>query len=124
MNDNGFDFGSHSCNHPYLTRMTENEILTEVLKSKYIIEDRINKSVKFFCYPYGDSDKRTQQIVKSCGYLGAFGGVDFSLGSKKKNLYDLKRMGTSHFSSIQDFQAGLLGTYQWYIKVRNLAGKA
>jgi peptidoglycan/xylan/chitin deacetylase (PgdA/CDA1 family) len=123
MRDLGFDFGSHTCSHPYLTRLTKNEIQTELLRSKAIIEERIDNLVEFFCHPYGDTDERTRQIAEACGYLGAFGGVDFGLANSKRNLYDLKRIGTAHFTSLQDFKAGLLGTYRWYIKAKKLMYK-
>jgi len=120
MSDNGIDFGSHSCSHRYLTRISKGELEAELLNSKSIIEARLKKPVRFLCHPYGDTNHRTQRIAKECGYLGAFGGLDFSLKNSSDNLYDLKRVGTAHFSSLQDFKAGLLGTYDWYIKLRGV----
>jgi peptidoglycan/xylan/chitin deacetylase (PgdA/CDA1 family) len=124
MSEHGIEFSSHTCSHPYLTQLGENEIRVELLKSKSIIEDKIHKKVDFFAHPYGDTDERTQRILKECGYLGAFGGVDFSLANSTENLYDLKRLGTAHFSSLWDLRAGLLGTYHCYIKAKGLLIRA
>jgi peptidoglycan/xylan/chitin deacetylase (PgdA/CDA1 family) len=120
MSDYGIDFGSHTCSHPYLTRMSKDELKTELLNSKSIIEARLNKPVRFFCHPYGNTNHQTQKAAEECGYLGAFGGLDFSLANSKDNLFNLKRVGTAHFSSLQDFKAGLLGTYDWYIKLKGM----
>lgn len=118
MSDYGIDFGTHTCSHPYLAQLSEYEIKSELTKSKLTIETRLNKPVEFFCHPYGDTNHKTQRAAEACGYMGAFGGVDFSLANSRDNLYDLKRIGTAHFSSLQDFKAGLLGTYDWYIKLK------
>lgn len=120
MSDFGIDFGSHTCSHPYLTRMSKDGLKAELLASKSTIEAKLKKPVRFFCHPYGDTNCETQQGAKDCGYLGAFGGLDFSLTNTKGNLYDLTRVGTAHFSTLQDFKAGLLGTYDWYIRLKGL----
>ena len=120
MSKLGIDFGSHTCSHPYLTKLSEDEVRSELLESKSAIETKINKPVEFFCHPYGDTNRKTQRMAEECGYMGAFGGLDFSLNNTKENLYDLTRVGIAHFSSLQDFKAGLLGTYDWYIKMKGL----
>ena len=120
MNHYGIDFGSHSCSHSYLTRISNEELKAELINSKSIIEAKLTKPTRFFCHPYGNRDRRTQRMAKECGYLGAFGGLDFSLANSSDDLYDLKRVGTAHFSSIQDFKAGLLGTYDWYIRLNRI----
>lgn len=120
MSASGIDFGAHSCNHPFLTRIPRGEQKKEILNSRMIIEERLNKPVTFFCHPYGDTNYQTQQVVRECGYVGAFGGLDYSLANSKNNLYNLKRVGTARFRSIQDFKAGLVGTYEWYIKMKRI----
>lgn len=122
MSDLGIDFGSHTCTHSHLTQLSYDEIKAELLKSKSIIEAKTNKPVTFFCHPYGDTNHQTQRAAQESGYLGAFGGLDFSLANSKDNLYDLERIGTAHFSSLWDFKAGLLGTYDWYIKIKKYLG--
>ena len=120
MSDHGIDFGSHGCSHARLTRLPRDEIRAELLKSKSVMEAKLNKPVTFFCHPYGETNKITQELTKECGYSGAFGGIDFSLTNTKDRLYDLTRVGTAHFSSLQDFRAGVLGTYGCYIRIKQL----
>jgi len=120
MNDYGIDFGAHSCSHPHLSKISKERLKNELLNSKWIIESQINRPVKFLSYPYSDFNRETTETARECGFLAAFGGVDFSLNNTKEDLYNLKRLGTAHFSSLQDFKAGLLGTYDWYIKLKRM----
>jgi peptidoglycan/xylan/chitin deacetylase (PgdA/CDA1 family) len=123
MSQNGIDFGSHTCSHPILTGLSQNEIQSELGKSKEIIEQKLDQPVRFFCHPYGIANLTTRDTAKKCGYLGAFGGLDFSLANSLERKYDLTRAGTNHFSNLQDFKAGLAGTYHWYIQLRKFFGK-
>ena len=120
MSEYGIDFGSHSCSHPFLTRLKGRELRDELLNRKITIEEKLKKPVKFLCHPYGDTNELTQRAAKECGYIGVFGDLDFSLSNSKDKLYDLSRIGTKHFTSLQDFKAGLLGMYRCYIKMKKL----
>ncbi len=120
MNDLGIEFGSHTCGHTRLTQLSEVEMETELVRSKAKLEAKLNKAVTFFCHPYGCSDHRTRRKAKECGYLSAFGSLDFSSSNSRDSLYDLRRVGTAHFSSLWDFKAGLLGTYEWYIRMKRI----
>lgn len=118
MSDYGIDFESHTCSHPYLSRLTREEMRKELLGSKKVIETQLNKPVTFFCHPYGDSSRETQEAARECGYVGVFGGLDYSLLNTKEDVYNLSRVGTARFTSLEDFKAGLLGTYDCYITLR------
>jgi peptidoglycan/xylan/chitin deacetylase (PgdA/CDA1 family) len=120
MSNHGIEFGSHGCSHSYLTQISEEKMNRELSESKSTIETQLGKPVSFFCHPYGDTDQKTQQAAKECGYLGAFGGLSYSLSNSNVNLYNLHRIGTARFRSIQDFKAGLVGTYDWYIKMKRI----
>ena len=118
----GIEFGSHGCSHAHLTRMPSNQVWSELSESKSQLEQRLQKPVCFFCHPYGEFNETTQQLAKKCGYYGAFGSLDYSLGNRQADLFNLKRVGTAHFSSVEDLEAGLLGTYFWYLKIKSLSG--
>jgi peptidoglycan/xylan/chitin deacetylase (PgdA/CDA1 family) len=68
MSDAGIVCGSHSLTHTRLTHCNEWQLRAEVLDSKEMIEDQIGRSVKHFCYPYGDYDQRIQDTVQKAGY--------------------------------------------------------
>lgn len=120
MSAEGIDFESHTCSHPKLPALSDNEMKNELTHSKECIENILNKTVRFLCHPYGATNIKTQEAARSCGYAGAFGGLDFSLANSINRIYDLTRVGTNHFKTLQDFKAGLTGTYHWYVKLRRI----
>ncbi len=122
MSDCGIRFESHACGHCYLSRLLEDEARHELIKSKAIIENKIGREVTFFCHPYGDWSADTKRLAKECGYKAAFTQPGFGSVSSKEDLYDLKRIGTAQFSCLEDFKAGLLGTYDWYVHLKAFLG--
>ncbi len=67
----GFEIGSHSMNHPRLTRLTDAELRAEIVDSKKALEDLLGRPVLSFSYPYGDQDARVRQVVAEAGYATA-----------------------------------------------------
>ncbi len=63
---------------------------SEVFESKRILEERLNKSVDFFCYPYGSFDDISKEYVKKA-YKAAF---TLKIGQNLPNddLFELKRI--------------------------------
>ncbi|MDD3876103.1 MAG: polysaccharide deacetylase family protein [Bacteroidales bacterium] len=65
------NIAAHTVNHPIFNRITETEIINEVISSKTIIEQHINKKVSHFAYPYGGKDEvgiREFDILKELGF--------------------------------------------------------
>lgn len=57
--------GSHSVNHPILTKLPHNEMEFEILESRTWLEKELSIPVEFFCYPNGDYDDRVVETVKN-----------------------------------------------------------
>lgn len=71
--DSGITMGSHSLSHRWLPNiMDERELDDEILGSKKIIEDRLGREVRHFCYPVGGVDERVAERVKRAGYMAAW----------------------------------------------------
>lgn len=68
----GFDVGSHTMGHPYLSMLTDTEIAYELTASKRLLEEKLGERVDFLCYPYGDFDRRVQAAAQAAGYKAAF----------------------------------------------------
>jgi peptidoglycan/xylan/chitin deacetylase (PgdA/CDA1 family) len=64
-------FQSHSHTHRNFTELSKADILEELQSSKSILEDRLNKPVQFFSYPYGCYDNVIKAQVIAAGYVGA-----------------------------------------------------
>lgn len=71
MKDAGVVFGSHSKTHPFLSKLSWNELKDEIRDSKIMLEERLKNPVDFFCYPNGDYDNRVLETVAAAGYKGA-----------------------------------------------------
>lgn len=71
MHKSDVEIGSHtSHHHRLLTTLPPEIVTTEILQSKKIIEERLEETVKLFCYPNGDVSAKASELVKK-HYLGA-----------------------------------------------------
>lgn len=67
----GFDIGSHSVEHPILSRISTERLITELRCSKQTIEHQLGVECYSFAYPNGgwrDFDSRTPSAVLESGY--------------------------------------------------------
>jgi peptidoglycan/xylan/chitin deacetylase (PgdA/CDA1 family) len=67
----GHDIGSHTCTHPYLTRIPRAQAREELSASKRKLEDQFGRVVRHFCYPYGDFSPEICELVREAGYTTA-----------------------------------------------------
>ena len=71
----GVEFGSHTLTHPQLPRLDDREQEREIRESREIIEDRLGRRVRFFCYPHGLYDDRCLPRVREAGYEAAVSDI-------------------------------------------------
>ncbi len=70
----GFDIGSHTCQHPILSRETANSQAQELRDSRRLLEDGCEVSVSLLAYPNGttvDYDAATLVAATSAGHQWA-----------------------------------------------------
>jgi peptidoglycan/xylan/chitin deacetylase (PgdA/CDA1 family) len=70
-NDPIVTIGSHTVNHFPLNSLTRENSTFEIQESKKIIESRIAKEVRHFCYPLGSYGDKEIEIMKTSGYATA-----------------------------------------------------
>ena len=91
MEEHGITVESHTMNHYKLEELPDDEIRSELLNSKQLLEEKLGHPVEFLAYPTGTYNLHIAGIAKSVGYKGAYtikyGNVD--LGS---NFYALERV--------------------------------
>lgn len=71
----GFDIGSHSVEHPILSRISTERLVNELRCSKQTIENQLGTECYSFAYPNGgprDFDRRTPSAIVESGYELAF----------------------------------------------------
>ncbi|MCM8818098.1 MAG: polysaccharide deacetylase family protein [Candidatus Omnitrophica bacterium] len=110
MLEYGVEFGSHTLTHPHLTQIPEEKAKEEIFISKKIIEDKIGKEVKFFCYPYGEFNEKIIEIVKMAGYKSAV--VTPKKYRKIQNsIFAMKRIGIYGHNSFLIFKLKIWKEY-------------
>jgi peptidoglycan/xylan/chitin deacetylase (PgdA/CDA1 family) len=70
--ERGFEIGSHTLSHPWLTTLSDDALLRELVESRRQIEDELGRRCRFLAYPYGDHDLRVRRAVRAAGYEAAF----------------------------------------------------
>jgi peptidoglycan/xylan/chitin deacetylase (PgdA/CDA1 family) len=73
MHRNGITIGSHTTSHRLLTAETLETVRTELLGSKFELEERLQSPVLHFAYPDGRFNPHVVQAVKATGYRYAYG---------------------------------------------------
>lgn len=72
LSDAGFSFGSHTVNHPDLTKIPKQLVDYELKASKEILEDKLGQRVDFLSYPFGRYNRYAQHEAEKAGYQGAY----------------------------------------------------
>jgi peptidoglycan/xylan/chitin deacetylase (PgdA/CDA1 family) len=72
LKEAGVTFGSHTRSHPFLTKLSGEELAGEIGSSRCDLEKDMALPVDFFCYPYGDMNEKVRNAVREAGYLAAF----------------------------------------------------
>jgi peptidoglycan/xylan/chitin deacetylase (PgdA/CDA1 family) len=67
----GWEVGSHTCTHPWLTRLGDVTLATELTQSKAELEELMGQPCRTLAYPFGDQDPRVAAAAAAAGYDGA-----------------------------------------------------
>lgn len=100
---------SHSVTHPAdLSALTEDQIRNEVAESKRILEAQLGIPIKYFVYPEGKYDERTQEMLQLTGYQAAFKMDDEAnrFAGASQDLFSLERIGQSDLAATVDLAYG------------------
>jgi poly-beta-1,6-N-acetyl-D-glucosamine N-deacetylase len=96
---------SHSISHPEnLTTLTDQQLQTEVIESKRILEQELKIPVNHFVYPVGHYDERVQEFVKQAGYHSALTMNDAAnyFAGASDNLLSIERIGQGNLDAMID----------------------
>lgn len=70
MSDNGHEMSNHSWSHPYLTMISEEELIEQIRKNDEAILENIGKPSTTFCFPYNAFNEKVLEKVMT-GRIGA-----------------------------------------------------
>jgi len=113
LKESGFEIGSHSMAHPYLTRLSKRNAWIEIKESKDVLEELINYPVTSFAYPFGASDPQIENMVREAGYqygCGVYSGPP-KFG---QNRYDIRRIPILRKTNSIDFALKILTPFEYY----------
>jgi peptidoglycan/xylan/chitin deacetylase (PgdA/CDA1 family) len=69
MSESGHEICNHSYSHPYLSKLSANEVKNEIVKTEKIIFSTTGKPpIKLFIPPYGDYNEKIQKILFRLNY--------------------------------------------------------
>jgi len=114
----GIDFGAHTLTHPDLTRLSFDQLETEVCDSKAIIENALSAKAASFAYPYGHYDRRSCEIVRQ--HFACACSVKLSLINAHSDLYTLERVDAYYLRTDRLFDIMLTRLFPWYIRARSI----
>jgi len=116
LDADGIEFGSHTRTHPDLTRLSLEQLSTEMLDSKAEISDRLGHDVTTFAYPYGRLNSEARRIAlenyqASCSTnLGKVAAGD--------DLASLNRIDTYYISNPRLFEMLPSAAFENYLRLR------
>jgi peptidoglycan/xylan/chitin deacetylase (PgdA/CDA1 family) len=120
MSKFGFGFGSHTVNHPDLTKIGKKFVEYELKKSKEVLEDKLGKETIFLSYPFGRYNRFVQEEAKRLGYKRAY-----TLCSKSKENgfqpFAQKRWGIYLFDTPLTLKIKL--NHNWLFWIEDLKGR-
>src|SRR5262249_25989232 len=67
----GFSVGSHTITHPELAALSLEDARHEIVHSRQILETQLSRPVTTFCYPFGEWNEATYDLVRTAGYEAA-----------------------------------------------------
>jgi peptidoglycan/xylan/chitin deacetylase (PgdA/CDA1 family) len=93
MSRHGISFGSHSCSHKILTRLSANDVEQELEDSMQTLQARNINHVPVFCYPNGDYTPEIVDRLRPAGYHAAVSTLPGIEDQAPQGIFSLKRIG-------------------------------
>lgn len=90
--------GAHSRTHPYLTRVSDEQLAEELTGAKKDLEEMLGVPLQDLSYPNGDVDRRVMEAAKQAGYRMAFTTSHKNLKGLEEGIYTLTRVKISRTS--------------------------
>jgi peptidoglycan/xylan/chitin deacetylase (PgdA/CDA1 family) len=109
----GIQFGSHSCTHPRLTRLSADEMNRELACSKEDLESSLGQEVQALAYPFGESNPVVQSVAERVGYKAAYG-----ISKGRSGPYNIWRYMVFANDRLPEFALQVAGWHQYWNEFR------
>jgi peptidoglycan/xylan/chitin deacetylase (PgdA/CDA1 family) len=115
----GFEIGSHSMTHSYLTDLDDAALRRELVDSKVRLEQAVGKPVEHFSCPGGRYDSRVAQFAREAGYRTVTTS-DIQINNSATDRYALGRIAIMRNTSLAELLQLCRGEglWQWKLTVQ------
>jgi len=96
MSQNGIDFGAHTCSHPILSRMSNEDAQAEIKQCKETIEEKLGIPCRHFAYPNGRPQDFTEKLRGYCKEIGfeSICTAEYGNNYDEDSIWEIRRMGS------------------------------
>jgi peptidoglycan/xylan/chitin deacetylase (PgdA/CDA1 family) len=116
MSNNGIDIGAHTVNHPNLLELSLEQAKDEIVDSRKILGERLEKNILFFAYPYGGKTNKFSNIIKDEFQCAV--STELKVADLDSDIYSLPRIDMYYFSRNNYFTCLGTSIFFHYIKYR------
>jgi peptidoglycan/xylan/chitin deacetylase (PgdA/CDA1 family) len=124
MQQMGHEIGSHTVSHPDLGALAPAKVRREMADSKKTLEDRLQRPVRWFAYPFGGpSNFRPEYLplARELGYEACFSALSGFIQPNMRGQI-LPREAMPYFRSLLNLELHLSGCLDWYYRTRRRVG--
>ncbi|NND20750.1 MAG: polysaccharide deacetylase family protein [Silicimonas sp.] len=112
----GVTFGSHSVSHPDLTALEDSVLMTEITRSKEVLEAELGTAVRHFAPPYGRSSPKVRKLIAQ-NYSTSV-GTRLARAGPSSDRFDLPRIEMFYYSNMAAWYRHLSGRGTPYLNIR------
>ena len=112
MQDYGIEFGAHTFNHPKLNKLSEEEIRHQIVDVKKPLEEKIEKEIITFAYPYGILNDYAKKMTRKAGYTFTV-STDSGSVCLSDDLYQIRRIAIFPNTNLFSFKRKVAGNYNF-----------
>jgi peptidoglycan/xylan/chitin deacetylase (PgdA/CDA1 family) len=109
LSEDGVELGAHSHSHPHMDTLTAPALRDELIRSKALLEDALDREVDTFAYPHGYNGPRVRRATRDSGYRSA-AAVRNALHRPGGDPYAVARLMVNRATTAQDVARWLAGT--------------
>jgi len=102
LSDLGFEIGSHSLTHAFLSNLSDEELRREVFESKKRLEQLTGRAVEHLSCPGGRWNRRVADAVREAGYV-SMSTSEIRLNDADTNPFHLSRVVVMRDTNSEDF---------------------
>lgn len=117
--DAGMEIGAHTCTHVLLDEVNYQTRFAEIADCRTKLEQTIATPIVSFCYPKGQYNKQTLEIVKASGYNQAVVTPNKIKRFKQPDVYQLRRIGVYHNDNLFRFRLKCLPVFDMIRMLRS-----